>query len=58
MLTVVLMATVVGSTVPMVLKRFGVDPALATGPFVTTSNDILGIVVYLVLAAQLLRHMG
>jgi magnesium transporter len=58
MLTVVLMATVIGSTVPLALKRLGVDPALATGPFVTTTNDILGILVYLVLATQLLRLLG
>ncbi len=58
MLTVVLVATVVGSTVPIVLKRLGADPALATGPFVTTSNDILGIMIYLVLATQLLHRLG
>jgi magnesium transporter len=34
----------------MLLKRMDVDPALATGPFLTTLNDILGIVVYLSIA--------
>ncbi len=57
MLTVVLVATLLGTTVPMVLKKLGVDPALATGPFVTTSNDIVGILIYLTLAAHLLRRI-
>jgi magnesium transporter len=57
MLTVVLVATSVGTTVPMVLKKLGVDPALATGPFVTTSNDIIGILIYLTLAANLLSQL-
>jgi magnesium transporter len=57
MLTVVVIATVVGTTVPMALRRLGVDPAMATGPFVTTSNDIIGILIYLTLAAHLLTRL-
>jgi magnesium transporter len=37
----------VGAAVPLILKRLDVDPALATGPFVTTSNDVLGLMIYL-----------
>jgi magnesium transporter len=48
-------ATLVGSAVPLVLRRLGIDPALATGPFVTTTNDILGLTVYLVLTTLLLH---
>jgi magnesium transporter len=55
MLAVVLVATSVGALVPLTLHRLKVDPALATGPFVTTTNDILGILIYLSLAAWVLR---
>ncbi|MBZ0267876.1 magnesium transporter, partial [bacterium] len=51
MLTVILISTSVGAFVPLSLHRLRVDPALATGPFVTTSNDILGILVYMSLAS-------
>jgi magnesium transporter len=54
MLTVILMATTLGACVPFALFRARIDPALATGPFVTTSNDILGILVYLTLARWML----
>jgi magnesium transporter len=40
------MAAVVGAFIPLVLKRFGIDAAIATGPFVTTSIDILGVLMY------------
>lgn len=40
------MAATVGTFIPLVLKRFDVDAAVATGPFVTTSIDILGVLVY------------
>lgn len=47
---VIVMATTIGATVPLVLHRFEIDPALATGPFITTSNDILGILVFFLMA--------
>lgn len=50
MLTVIVLATIIGTTVPLLLHRFKIDPALATGPFITTSNDILGLAVYFLLA--------
>jgi magnesium transporter len=50
---VILLATCIGTTVPLFLHRFGVDPALATGPFITTSNDIIGLAVFFLLAAVL-----
>jgi magnesium transporter len=40
------LAALVGSAMPLLLHRIGVDPAVATGPFVTTSMDILGVLVY------------
>lgn len=50
MLTTIVLATIIGTTVPILLNRFKIDPALATGPFITTSNDILGLAVYFILA--------
>lgn len=44
---IVLNSGFIGSAVPFALKKFNIDPALATGPFVTTSNDILSLLVYL-----------
>ncbi len=48
---IIVNAGVIGSAVPMALKKWNVDPALATGPFVTTSNDILSLLIYLGLVA-------
>lgn len=56
MLCVVFVATSVGAFVPLVLNRLNVDPALATGPFVTTSNDIVGILIYLTMASAVYRQ--
>ncbi len=47
-------ASLVGTLVPLSLRRFGVDPAIATGPFVTTLMDGLGLTIYLSVAAFLL----
>ncbi len=47
-------AATVGTTVPLMLDRFKVDPAVATGPFVTTSVDILGLLFYFALGSYLL----
>ena len=50
LLIVIMMAACIGATVPLLLHRFGIDPAIATGPFITTSNDILGLAVFFLLA--------
>ncbi len=47
LLVVITNATLVGATVPLFLDRMKIDPALATGPFITTSNDALGLFIYL-----------
>jgi magnesium transporter len=47
LIIIMVFATVVGATAPLFLKRFGADPAIATGPFVTTMNDIFGLSIYL-----------
>ncbi|NIP73096.1 MAG: hypothetical protein GWO16_08735 [Gammaproteobacteria bacterium] len=48
------MASTGGLVIPFILHRFDLDPALATGPFLTTMNDVLGILVYLLVAYLLL----
>lgn len=48
--SVVLLASFMGTITPMVLDRFGVNPALASGPFITTANDLLGLGVYFTVA--------
>jgi magnesium transporter len=53
LMIVVILATLLGATIPLILDKLGVDPALATGPFITTSNDILGIIVFFLLAQAL-----
>jgi magnesium transporter len=55
LMSVVLISGMVGSTVPLLCDRFGIDPTLATGPFITTTNDVLGLMVYLAIAHQLLQ---
>ena len=44
---VILQATLFGGTIPFILKKVNIDPALASGPFITTFNDILGLLIYL-----------
>lgn len=51
MFSVVLLATTNGTLIPFLLKRFGIDPASAMGPFVTTLNDIIGLTVYFLIAS-------
>ena len=44
--SVVILASVMGTVTPWVLDRMGINPALASGPFITTANDLLGLAVY------------
>jgi magnesium transporter len=53
LLIVIVIATVLGATIPLLLDRVGIDPALATGPFITTSNDIIGLAVFFTVASLL-----
>jgi magnesium transporter len=43
---VVIFASFIGTVTPLVLNRFGFNPALASGPFITTLNDLLGLGIY------------
>jgi magnesium transporter len=46
LMTVILCASFLGTFVPLTMNRFRINPAMATGPFVTTLNDIIGITIY------------
>ncbi|CAM4431652.1 magnesium transporter [Flavobacterium terrigena] len=54
LLSVIVIASLIGTFIPIVLDKYGVDPALATGPFITTSNDIMGIIIYFSIARMVL----
>ena len=53
LITVILLAATIGAAVPLILYRVGIDPALATGPFITTSNDVLSVLIFFVLASTI-----
>jgi magnesium transporter len=54
MLFVILFAALAGAGIPLLLHRAGIDPAVATGPFITTANDVVSMLIYLGLATVLL----
>jgi magnesium transporter len=54
MLSVIIIAALIGTFVPIILDRRGIDPAIATGPFITTSNDIFGIFLFFYIAKLIL----
>lgn len=54
LITVIIFASLLGTITPLILEKFKIDPALATGPFVTTINDIIGLTVYFSLGRILL----
>jgi len=54
MLCVIIISALIGTFVPIILNRRGIDPAIATGPFITTSNDIFGIFLFFYIAKWLL----
>ena len=49
-----LLAATIGTVTPLILRKLDIDPAVATGPFVTTSIDILGVLFYFVIAGSIL----
>ena len=52
--TVVIFASIFGTLVPMTLERFKIDPAIATGPFITITNDIIGMLIYMSISFALM----
>ena len=53
-IVVILFAATLGTLVPLFLHRNKVDPAIATGPFITTTNDVFGIIIYFSIARMIL----
>ncbi len=57
LLSVVLLASFMGTVTPLLLNRIGINPAVASGPFITTANDLIGIGVYFMIAQWLLSEL-
>ena len=55
LVAVVIVAGIIGTFIPLFLNKRGIDPAIATGPFITTSNDIFGILIYFQIAKFILQ---
>ncbi len=53
-IAVIAFASLVGTLIPLFLNKRGIDPALATGPFITTANDIFGLLIYFIIAKMIL----
>ncbi len=54
---VVIFASIFGTFVPLTLERFKIDPALATGPFISITNDIIGMVIYMTISSTLINML-
>jgi len=54
MILVIIVAALIGTSVPIILDKFGIDPAVATGPFITTGNDVIGILLFFYIAKIIL----
>lgn len=54
LVAVIIVAGIIGTFIPLFLHKRGIDPAIATGPFITTSNDIFGILIYFWIAKLIL----
>lgn len=55
LITVILQASIIGTVIPLGLNRIKIDPALATGPFITTMNDVVGLFIYFSISIMLYR---
>jgi len=55
LVVVIIVAGIIGTFIPLFLNKRGIDPAIATGPFITTSNDIFGILIYFLVAKLFLQ---
>ncbi len=54
---VIMSATIIGAFIPVVLNKFKIDPAISTGPFITTWNDVVGLLIYLGLITLFLPYL-
>jgi magnesium transporter len=53
--TIVMFASTFGTLVPLILNKFKINPAIATGPFISITNDIIGMVIYITITSLLMR---
>lgn len=58
MFCVVMFATILGTIVPLTLEKLHINPALATGPFIQISNDIVGLIIYVYISTWFLRVLA
>jgi magnesium transporter len=56
LLTVIIFASLFGTFIPLMLNRFKIDAALATGPFITTANDVIGLLIYFQIGRLILEY--
>ncbi len=54
----VFFASVFGTLVPLTLEKLKIDPAIATGPFVTITNDVIGVIIYIWISTLLIQSFG
>lgn len=50
-------STVTGATIPLLINKLKIDPAVASGPFITTLNDVIGLLIYFTIATSLLQYL-
>tara|TARA_B100001093_G_scaffold305440_1_gene291426 strand:- start:138655 stop:140007 length:1353 start_codon:yes stop_codon:yes gene_type:complete len=55
LIIVIVFAALFGTFIPLVLQKYNIDPAVATGPFITTINDILGLLIYFLIGQTILQ---
>ncbi len=51
------MASVIGTTIPLVINKLKLDPAIASGPFITTLNDLISLMIYFTVATSLIQYL-
>lgn len=57
LIAVILNASFIGASIPLILRKVGIDPAIATGPLITTFNDIIGLFIYLGLVTAAIQYL-
>mgnify|MGYP001186277412 FL=1 len=57
LLTALSIATIIGAVIPLLINKLKIDPAVASGPFITTINDIVGLFIYFSIATALLNYL-
>jgi len=53
----IIVAAIIGTLVPIIFNHYGLDPALSSGPFVTTIKDVTGLLIYFYTASAFLKYL-